>query len=107
MVGVIFISMDGDQANLNTKGHKMSKHTEIYGDKFGTLFIGIVPDGKTLDIVATERWMTVDLDEEKSEWIDANEGTDEETERAAFDAIGERLASDANWYDSNLVWIDA
>jgi hypothetical protein len=85
----------------------MNKHTEIYGDQFGTLFVGIAPEGKTLDTVATERGMQIDLDTEKSEWIAANPDADEETTQYAFDTIGERLMQDANWYDSNLVWIDA
>ncbi len=84
----------------------MSKHTEIYGDKFGTLFVGTPPEGKILDTVATERGMQQDLDVAKLEWHQANPEAGEETERAAYDIIGERMAADANWYDSNLVWID-
>lgn len=85
----------------------MNKHTEIYGDKFGTLFVGLAPEGKSLDAVATERGMQVDLDSKKAEWLEANPDSDEETTQCAFDAIGERLMSDNSWYDSNLVWIDA
>ena len=84
----------------------MSKHTEIYGDKFGTLFVGIAPEGKILDTRATERGMQEDLDVAKLEWHQANQDASEETERSAYDMIGERMASDASWYDSNLVWID-
>ena len=84
----------------------MKKYMNIYGDKFGTLFAGIVPEGKILDTRATERGMQEDLDVAKLEWHQANQDADEETERIAYDMIGERMASDASWNDSNLVWID-
>lgn len=84
----------------------MGKHTEIYGDNFGTLFVGVAPEGKILDTRATERGMQEDLDVAKLEWHQANPDADEETERIAYDLIGERMMQDASWYDSNLVWID-
>lgn len=97
----------------------MSKHVEIYGEKFGTLFVGVVPDGKTLDISATERGMQADLDDAMAAWDEANPEPDreavsareyiewEDCQRNEFDRIGVQFSQDANWYDSNRVWIDA
>lgn len=97
----------------------MSKHTEIYGDKFGTLFVGVAPEGKELDTVATERGMQADLDEAMDAWDAANPEPDreavsareyldwEDSRRAEFDRIGVQFSQDPKWYDSNLVWIDA
>lgn len=97
----------------------MSKHTEIYGDKFGTLFVGTTPEGKTLDTVATERKMQADLDTAMAAWDEANPEPDRETvsareyldwedaQRNESDRIGVQFSQDPNWYDSNLVWIDA
>ena len=97
----------------------MSKHTEIYGDKFGTLFVGVAPEGKELDTAATERGMQADLDEAMDAWDAANPEPDreavsareyldwEDSRRAEFDRIGVQFLQDPKWYDSNLVWIDA
>ena len=97
----------------------MSKHTEIYGDKFGTLFVGIAPEGKILDTVATERGMQVDLDDAMKAWDEKNPEPDrdsitareyiewEDSQRNEFDRIGITFSQDPSWYDSNLVWIDA
>jgi hypothetical protein len=85
----------------------MSKHTEIYGDRFGTLFVGTAPEGKVLDTVATERGMQIDLDVAQGEWSHSNPDADDETTISAYDLIGERLSQDSDWYDSNHVWIDA
>jgi len=79
---------------------------EICGDKFGTLFAGIAPEGKILDTRATERGMQEDLDVAKLEWRQANPDADEDAERSAYDMIGERMSQDVSWYESNLVWID-
>lgn len=84
----------------------MNEDKEIYGNKFGTLFVGRSPEGKVLDIKATERGMQEDLDYEKSEWLKRNPNANDETERQAFDFIGEELSSDSTWYDDNLVWVD-
>lgn len=97
----------------------MSKHTEIYGDKFGTLFVGEVPEGKLLDVAATERGMQTDLDDAMDAWDAANPEPDreavtareyihwEDTQRNEFDRIGVQFSQDPKWYDENLVWIDA
>ena len=97
----------------------MSKHMEIYGDKFGTLFVGIVPEGKVIDVAATERGMQIDLDEAMSVWDEEHPEPDRETvtereysdwedsQRYEFDRIGVQFSQDPNWYDSNLVWINS
>lgn len=107
-------------AAANKDQDTMSKHQEIYyGDKFGTLFVGIPLEGKTLDTEATERRMQSDLDKAMTEWNKANPEPDrevvsarayiewEDSQRSAFDRIGVQFSQDPNWYDSNLVWIDA
>lgn len=97
----------------------MSKHLEIYGDKFGTLFVGVAPAGMELDVRATEDGMQADLDDARQEWIDQNPEPDreavtareyiewEDSRDSAFAQIGERLSQSAEWYESNYVWIDA
>ena len=91
-------------------------YTEIRGDKFGILFAGCAPEGKALDIAATERGMQIDLDAVTHGWSELNPEPDressewpawEETQRAALDSIGEQFLQDTDWYDSNLIWIDA
>ena len=96
----------------------MSKHTEIYGDKFGTLFVGEAPEGKALDVAATERGMQVDLDDAMAAWDAAHPEPDRDevapreydawvdAQRYEFDRIGAQFSQDPKWYDSNLVWID-
>ena len=96
----------------------MSKHIEIYGDKFGTLFVGVAPEGKQLDTVATERNMQADLDNAMDAWDEANPEPDrdvvsareyiewEDSQRAEFDRIGVMFSQNTEWYDSTLVWID-
>lgn len=106
------------KTNQSTNEEIMSKHMEIYGDKFGTLFVGVVPEGKVLDVAATERGMQIDLDETMSAWDEEHPEPDreicseqeynnwEDNQRYEFDRIGVQFSQDPNWYDSNLVWID-
>lgn len=106
------------KTNQSTNEDNMSKHMEIYGDKFGTLFVGVVPEGKVLDVTATERGMQTDLDDAMAAWDEKNPEPDrencseqeyitwEDNQRYEFDRIGVQFSQDPNWYDSNLVWTD-
>lgn len=97
----------------------MSKRTEICGNKFGTLFVGETPEGMTLDVMATERGMQVDLDNARQEWLDENPEPDcdsveprkyiewDDARQAAFAGIGERLSQSESWYNDNYIWIPA
>ena len=81
----------------------------VYSNNFENLviFVGEFPEGKVLDVRATDGGMESDLDDAKSEWVENNPDADEDETAHAFAEIAEKLLQSESWYNDNYAWIDA
>ena len=81
----------------------------VYSNKFENLviFVGEFPEGKILDVRATDGGMQSDLDDAESEWIENNPDAGEEETTRSLAEIAERLLQSESWYSDNYAWIDA